>query len=264
MGKTYSPDSLVALPRTNALDAEALAISLLTAASATPVPAMAAKSCERLKTKTTALSGAIATLVTPKAESTQPLPHIIDPRLDRCLSLTRQWVEGILYLDEPENTLRDRAKPIHDVFFADGLTYINLSYQRQWSAVRARLAVADELGLDAVFAELNGAFFIASIRRLHKLYGDALGITDTRVTTDVEAKLRPFADATREEMRIYIGKVVASVEPDEPATAEAMTALLQPLADFTAKSGSSPDAQPTTADLEATPTAVDEVPQATE
>ncbi|OIP44926.1 MAG: hypothetical protein AUK47_00160 [Deltaproteobacteria bacterium CG2_30_63_29] len=46
---------------------------------------------------------------------------------------------------------------------------------RQGSAVRARLAVADELGLDAVFAELNGAFFIASIRRLHKLYGDALG-----------------------------------------------------------------------------------------
>jgi len=263
MGKTYSPDSLVALPRTNALDAEALAISLLTAASATPVPAMAAKSCERLKTKTTALSGAIATLVTPKAESTQPLPHVIDPRLDRCLSLARQWIEAILYLEEPENTLRDLAKSIHDVFFADGLTYINLSYQRQWSAVRARLTVADELGLDAAFAELNGAFFIASIRRLHKLYGDALGITDTRVTLDVEAKLRPFADATRDEMRVYIEKVVASVEPDEPATAEAMTALLQPLADFTAKSGTSPDAQPTTADLEATP--VDgEAPLATE
>jgi len=74
------------------------------------------------------------------------------------------------------------------------------------------------------------------------LYGDALGITDTRVTLDVEAKLRPFADATRDEMRVYIEKVVASVEPDEPATADAMTALLQPLADFTAKSAS-PGAQ---------------------
>ena len=167
MGKTYSPGSLVALPRTNALDVEALAISLITAASATAVPGTASKSFERLKTQTTGLSGAIASLVTPKAESTQPLPHVIDPRLDRCLSLTRQWIEAILYLDEPENTLRDLAKSIHDVFFADGLTYINLSYQRQWSAVRARLTVADELGLDAVFAELNGAFFIASIRRLH-------------------------------------------------------------------------------------------------
>jgi len=96
------------------------------------------------------------------------------------------------------------------------------------------------------------------------LYGDALGITDTRVTTDVEAKLRPFADATRDEMRVYIEKVGASVEPDEPATAEAMTALLQPLADFTAKSGTSPDTQPTTADLEATPSAGGATPLSTE
>jgi len=133
---------------------------------------------------------------------------------------------------------------------------VRAPYQRQWSAVRARLSVADELGLDAVFAQLHGAFFIASIRRLHKLYGDALGITDTRVTVDVEAKLRPFADATRNEMRMYVAKVVASVEPDEPATTEAMTALLQPLADCTAKSAARPDAELSQAvetSVEATP-----------
>jgi len=242
MGKTYSPGSLVALPRTNALDVEALSVSLVTAASATPVPPMALKSFERLKTQTTQLSGAIAALVTPKAESTQPLPHVLDPPLDRSLSLARQWLDAILALDEPENTLRDAAKRIYEVFFADGLTYLNFPYLRQWSAIRARLTVADELGLDAAFAELNGTCFIAAIRRLHTLYGDALGITDARVTVDVEAKLRPFADATRNEMRVYIEKVVASVEPDEPATADAMTALLQPLADFTAKSAS-PGAQ---------------------
>ncbi|PJB47094.1 MAG: hypothetical protein CO108_04660 [Deltaproteobacteria bacterium CG_4_9_14_3_um_filter_63_12] len=251
MGKTYSPGSLVALPRTNALEAQALAISLVTAALATPVPSIASRSFERLQTQTTALSGAIAGLVTPKAEPTGPLPHVVDPSLDRSLSYTRQWLEAILALDEPENTLRDAAKRIYDVFFADGLTYLNFPYLRQWSTIHARLTVADELDLDAAFTELNGTCFIASIRRLHKLYGDALGITDARVTVDVEAKLRPFADATRNEMRVYIEKVVASVEPDEPATADAMTALLQPLADFTAKSTARGDAQPMESDSQA-------------
>jgi len=39
--------------------------------------------------------------VVPKLESTQPLPHVLEPRLDRSLGPLRQWLEAILGLDEP-------------------------------------------------------------------------------------------------------------------------------------------------------------------
>lgn len=236
MGKTFDPGTLVELPRTSALDVEALGISLITAAKAAPaIPAAAKKSLGRLTVVTGQLSDTIAALLTPKPSHEGPAPHVVDPRLDRALGQLRQWNEGILFLDEPENDRRELARPIHDVFFADGLEYVNFSYKREWSAVKARLTVVDEQGLESNFEQLGGLFFLASIRRLHQQYGTALGITDPSQAVAVEEKLGPYANAVRDEMRRYVEKVVSSVEPDEPETVEMKDLLLKPLAEWDSK-----------------------------
>jgi hypothetical protein len=253
MGKVYKAGELAELPRMSTLDLEALGIAILTSAAATAgFPASAARSRDRLEAVVQALSNAIAELVAPKAAVVGPLPHLADRRLDRVLSLIRQWDEAHLYLDEPENGGQVHAQAIHDVFFADGLGYINLPYKRQWAAVKARLAVAEKSGLEAHFAALHGAFFLAALRRLHGVYGDALGITNPMQATDVEAKLAPFAAEVRAELKRYVEKIVASVEPDEPQTIEVMNTLLLPLTshDSTATSAGPTPLPPTEAEAE--------------
>ncbi|GMV41594.1 MAG: hypothetical protein AMXMBFR64_33100 [Myxococcales bacterium] len=230
MGKVYKAGELAELPRASALDLEAIGVATLTSAKATAgFPASAAKSLARLEAALSALSAMIAELVTPKKGTLGPVPHLADRRLDRVLSLMRQWTEAHLFLDEPENPGQAHAQAIHDVFFADGLSYVNLPYKRQWSSVKARMTVADQQGLAAHFEALHGGFFLDSLRRLHAVYGDALGITDAMVATDVEARLAPLAAEVRTELKRYVEKVVASVEPDEPETIEVMNTLLLPL-----------------------------------
>lgn len=245
MGKTYVPGQLVELPRTSALDLEALSTAILTEAAAQAAfPPGATRSRDRLEGAVSALSAGIAGVVTPQAAKEGPLAHEVDPRLDKVLSAARSITEAVLAVDEPENTLRPHAKAIHDVFFADGLGYVNFPYKRQWSAVKARLTVADEAGLAARFEALGAPFLLAALRRLHAEYGAALGITDAKQAVDVEAKLAPLADAVREELRRYVEKVVASVEPDEPATAEVAAALLRPLAEHDVTPAKAPAPQP--------------------
>lgn len=251
MGKMYKAGDLAELPRASALDLEAIGVAILTSAKATAgFPGLAAKSLARLDAAVQALSAMIAELVTPKKATLGPVPHLADRRLDRVLSLMRQWTEAHLLLDEPENPGQAHAQAIHDVFFADGLGYVNLPYKRQWSSVKARLTVADQQGLSAHFDALHGGFFLDSLRRLHAVYGDALGITDAMVATDVEARLAPLAAEVRTELKRYVEKVVASVEPDEPETVEVMNTLLLPLTTHN-PTGTSP--APADAEPESTP-----------
>jgi hypothetical protein len=70
-----------------------------------------------------------------------------------------------------------RALEIHSALFPTGLDFLTLSYKTQWAQGERRLKLIQDSGFASDIDLLAGSEFLAEVKRTHKVYGDAVGVT---------------------------------------------------------------------------------------
>src|SRR5262249_29973943 len=108
--------------------------------------------------------------------------------------------------------------------------WLNAPYQVEWAESEKRLKKIDEENFAADTEALAGPEFFLEVRRAHKAYGIALGVTKP----SQEAPEVNLADPLRAVARSIAryGVAVAGMVDDDPATLAIVRKALRPIDDF--------------------------------
>lgn len=227
MGRDYSFENTIVIPRTSAGGLLAMTEGLLSAAKAEPaLPESLAEALEWLELKRDDLVAAAVkqAVAVDQSESAKPW----DVRIDGVFAQQRQWLGGLTF-DEPENAKRPTAQRLFDLWYGSGAFYSGTKYQVQWAEMSVRFKAIEEGGLRAAYEELGSTAHLDALLRLHGEYGRALGLTAPLPNTDT-AKIAAEMDALADAMRDWIGKVTATTSRKDPATAKRVRRLLDTVA----------------------------------
>lgn len=231
MTRWTTENEIVQLPIMSAADAVALGTALETRARAAPGPLPSSidsglgdmcASCRAL---------ALAVQARLQDESTDSQRRVTADRvLDSVWGATESWCRGFLRLPLTVQTepFVESAQTLADTLFADGLKFTQLRFRVQWFESQNRLDLIDKLGLEQQFEMLGGRIYLYMLREAHREYGDVLGITD-RDDPVALPSVRDALDRFRSDLRRYVVRVMAHVEPAQPATRELADDLLAPL-----------------------------------
>lgn len=250
--RSFEAASLVTLPRLNVNGAIALGTEIETVVKkAGKLPTPINKAAQRLgrvqKALRAAAAGRLLDPADPGTEDARKADQVIDAAWRAAFDWTSGWAE----LPLPETReLASKAQGLLRVLYADGLKFTQLPYKLEHSESQTRIDRIDEDGLGAVFDALGGGVFLDTIRKAHKLYGKALGLTQTKGTKPVAVDLRGPMDDFYEALRVYVIRVSASVEEDEPETQELADVLLAPVmqAESLGRGPAAPEPDPKPAD----------------
>jgi hypothetical protein len=224
--RTLSAEDLIQLPRFDATSAVAVGERLLSAAaSVAELPRPIRRPKEALEADLGALRTAVAARLARAAA--QP-PEVVDAdrALDLCWTALHDWLSGFAKLpgDPARETLDARA--LLDELYPDGLSFIVLPYELEWSQSDQRMTrIAESLG--ARIGALGGRVFVEALQKAHAGYGKLLGLP--RVARPEDLSVHEALEAFVSALRVYALKVTAYVEVDEPETAALAKALLEPL-----------------------------------
>lgn len=97
-----------------------------------------------------------------------------DLRCDDIWRSTQAWLTGWSTVRSP---LAPLAAQLKATLFPDGLAFINLTFEAQWSEQQHRLDAIAKTDLEPAFAKLGGADFLAELKASHTAYGQVLNIT---------------------------------------------------------------------------------------
>jgi hypothetical protein len=124
--------------------------------------------------------------------------------------------------------LGDDAEKARMRLFGDGLEFVNWKVEKEWAIVHSKIAIIDtqEEGILPILQSLGAMPILEHLRKVHATYGNTIGTTQV---PEESPAVREKRDALLESMRIYVVRVSASVEPDDPGTKERADALLRPL-----------------------------------
>jgi hypothetical protein len=226
---SYDAVELVQLPRLSAPGALALGERMLAAAK--PHKKVLSKSLQK------ALGTLVDTHVTLSEALRDQVPAevlpgndtvVLDRNLDSCWSGLNDFLTSFTKL--PGTPEADQAAQLKQVIFPDGLKFILLPYELEWSESETRLKRIAAHGLDSRIKALGGGVFLAALTKAHNAYGLALGMTAPQSTAPSPLGLRPALDRFSAALRTYVVKVTGTVEDDEPDTKELADKLLAPLA----------------------------------
>jgi hypothetical protein len=232
MGRSYTANDVIELPRMTAPAALALGAALLAAAAEFGAPRTAKRSLDRLSAAHAELNDAMVAL----AEKKKYGPEVVlaDRVLDACWAALAAWLGGWRRL--PGAPQAPRAGAVYDAVFHDGLAFIQLPYMEEWSesALRLQRLAADDH--EKTVAELGGKEFVTRLRAAHRTYGERLEITSAGAASDPTLGIRrPQLDAFAQGLRAYVLKVASYAEDDDPASEELVANLLKPLVERRAR-----------------------------
>jgi hypothetical protein len=231
--RTFDVASLVTLPRLNANGAIALGREISTAVKkAGPLPGPLKKPAALVAAASKGLRTIAANRLLDPANQDTEAGRKADVVVDAAWRATHDWATGWAELPLPENAkLAKKAEKLLVVLFTDGLKFIQLPYKLEHSESQARLDRIEEDSLGDVFDALGGTVFLTTLQKAHKAYGKALGLTESKrpkaSTPDVRAAMDEFYAA----LRLYVVRVSASADEDDPGSAERAAALLAPIED---------------------------------
>lgn len=245
MTRTYTPIDLVSLPRCSSLEAHVLVTELRTAGRDVELPQSIARSYERLGPVADALGESLMPQIAPPK-----VKRKADAATDNAWSATFDWLKGWCKLPGKHAPELERAKQLFELCFYEGLKFTMLEYKIEWQESQSRLAAVEREGHRETFALLGGAGFLANIEEAHAYYGEVLGITAPKTDPESLKVFRARRDAVLGAMREYVTKVVAHVEPDDPASQELCNRLLRPLVEWETRA---PDADEQPAEQPETP-----------
>ena len=238
MPTTYTSLDFVQLPRLTGLGSLGLGQQMLAAADSQKksLPKSLTKAHSALTAAHAALQTALVDQLghgteTPAEEA--PAIQELDRILDNSWAGLDDRLQGLARLPAGKPGVAEAAA-LRKRLFPTGLGFLKLNYRLEWSESQTRLELIDREGLTGSIDQLAGKVFLQSIREGHESYGRALGMTAALETPATMPQVRGAMDAFLEALRNYIVKVMASVEPDEPATQTTADALLAPFAAWNA------------------------------
>jgi hypothetical protein len=230
MARSYDTASLVTLPRLDGSGADAIVTELLSLSKGKKFPARVEGARKALAQRQKELQAALTARLQAQPASDTARAKLADQAEDAAFSATFEWLSGFAKLPgvSEETALADKLLA---ALFPDGLKFTQLPYKLEWSEGEARLrAVADNDQLARAFSTLGGDLFLRTLRRVHKEYGEALGITTARPAPAATSQVKEPLDAVRAALRTYALMVLAHNEGAGDPEADPEThELLAPL-----------------------------------
>ena len=241
--RTYTATDLVQLPSLDSSSAMVLGKQLVTAAKAAPrLPAPLSKAHDGVAATLVVLRRANANRLPGSEENLSRHANEADRGIDGVCSAMFGWLQGWSKLpNAPEASV---AQVLLLELFPTGLKFTQFAYKLEWAEIEAGLLRIEVGGLDAKLRQLGGATFLSHLRKAHKEYGEALGITGVLAVEEPSEKVRDALAGFLRALRNYVLKVAAYVDPEEPATEELAGLLLAPLQAWRAGAPAGPRDRP--------------------
>jgi len=223
MARSYDIRELVTLPRLDANGADALVTELLAHAKGKKLAASVESARKALvetqKELKSAMTARLQTL--PAADTARA--RAADQAEDNAFSATHDWLTG--YSKLPDSFAQAAvARRLLGALFRDGLKFTQLPYKLEWAEADARLrAIADDASLEDAFTTLGGKVFLENLRKAHKEYGEALGLTSPKQPEQATVLVKEPLAAVRTALRTYVLRVLAD---DDGELAETLLAPL--------------------------------------
>lgn len=209
-------------PRLSASSAVSLGIALLTVVPK-PAPQSVRIAATRLRGSVVDLQREWGRELDGGAAST--LPRDADLRVDRVIRATSMRLEAYALLSPQHMPQAEPAKRVHTRLFPQGLRFINLPYEEQWSHCQRLVEAIDaDDALATDLEELVGEPILSELRAAQLAYGDALGITTER-TTPEPIPLLDHLNLVRAAITGYALQIVAMQDVDSDRIADARRAL---------------------------------------
>lgn len=219
-------------PRTNAIQAVALALSLLRRAPRS-APAAVRKAAKRLRDAVTELQSRRRARRNAPAKKADP--RVINTALDTAWGALRDALAAVARLPRERYPASAEAQRLIDLLFPEALAFLKLEYNAVWVESDETLRAMRQDDTAAALAPLVHADLVAEVARAHKAFGDAVGMT---------AEVEPAAPAvdvaealTRVQAAItsYAVQVVAAAEEADEETVTQYRHALAPIIEQRAK-----------------------------
>lgn len=226
MDDDFDPSRYARAPKLDVPSAIALSIKLL-AAVPKKAPTPVKKAAKALRNKVIALQSAWkARDRVEKRPDTRPIDVLADNAMSRLIGR----IEDYAGLPAETYPLAARAQSILTTLFPNGASFLKNDYASQWAETQKRIERIDEENLEADIHAIAGPEFLKEVRRIHKLYGEAIGVTKQRAESPVPSVAQPLRDVGA-AMTLYALQLV-SVCVDEEASNEARSAAREALLPF--------------------------------
>jgi hypothetical protein len=152
---------------------------------------------------------------------------------DNAMGRLHGRIEDYAGLPAETYALAVRAQGILDSLFLTGLAFLKIDFKSQWAETKKRLDRIDEEKLAADIDKIAGPEFLAEVRRVHKLYGQALGLTESKEKPVIPGLVQPLREVIS-AISAYTIQVLAIVmdEDADKTLRAAARAALQPMDDY--------------------------------
>lgn len=104
----------------------------------------------------------------------------VDVLADNAMNRLFGRIEDYAGLPSDQYPLAERAQILLGTLFPEGLAFLKSDYASQWAETQKRIERIDEENLADDLDKIAGPEFLAEVRRIHKIYGEAIGITKPR------------------------------------------------------------------------------------
>jgi len=216
------------LPRLDVATAVALGIALLDAKPPEVTPALT-KSRKRMRTAVVALQAAWAERDKKRGQH-EPLDlRSLDARVDNAWAALHAILQALSWLPADKSNRFASAARLLSNLFPNGKGFLTLPYAAEWTESQKRLDRIEKEGLAEELSRLCGADVVEELRQAHREYGKAVGkVLQGAGEVDTVGLREPLQRLTR-TIEDYCIKVLATAEPDDPATEQAVRKALKPI-----------------------------------
>ncbi|MFO0762163.1 MAG: hypothetical protein U0359_37335 [Byssovorax sp.] len=225
-----SSDDLIQLPRFDAIGAVTLGERLLDVPTLGELPRPIQKVRDDLALCLDALRRANALRAAEMRALDPEAAAASDEGLDLCWTALFEWLTGFSKL--PDGTPQaEEARTLLAELFPEGLGFLRLPYEIEWSESEGRLLRIAEEPLGDRIRALGGQPFLDALGAAHRDYGKVLGLRRKAAgkAPAVHASVQEALAAFTAALRAYAVRVTAQVEVEEAETATLANALLEPL-----------------------------------
>jgi hypothetical protein len=133
------------------------------------------------------------------------------------------------------------AEALLNALYPNGLDFTQMGFKVEWAESSIRLKRVEEQRLGTHFTTLGLAEYHTKLLALQAEYGKALGVTDVNApAAPVPSQLEPL-QALGVELKDWVVRVVASVEPDRPKSGERARRLLNPIEEWKSRAAAGKD-----------------------
>jgi hypothetical protein len=225
MSDDFDPTPYVRPPVLDVASGVALGVALLTALPK-EAPENVRRAAKKLRSATVDLQQAWG--ATGRSAPMEKRPA--DIRVDKAWGALYSRLDAYASLPAGEHKRAKRAAELLDLIYPDGLQFLTLPYSAEWAEGEKRLRLIEDDELAEDLDALAGPEFLAEVRKAHKLYGEAIGITKP----SGEAKRVNLVDPLRALGRAitqYALQVIAMVDDEKAESVEVVKRALRPIDD---------------------------------